>query len=92
MTAVVALQAIDLPAPRQIIVVNDGSSDGTAAALDAIAGPSPLLTIVHANVNRGKGHAIQLGMSLARGQVIATYAPYMRGELVPTDRVSTRRR
>ena len=71
-TAVIArLQEIDLPASREIIVINDGSSDGTAAALDAIAGTSPRLTIVHADVNRGKGHAIRLGISRARGHVIA---------------------
>ena len=35
--AVIArLLEIDLPAPREIIIVNDGSSDGTRAALDAL--------------------------------------------------------
>ena len=37
--AVIArLLEIDLPAPREIIIVNDGSSDGTRAALDALPG------------------------------------------------------
>jgi len=29
------LLAVDLPLPREIIVVNDGSTDGTGAQLDA---------------------------------------------------------
>ncbi len=64
------LLAIDLPAPREIIVVNDGSSDGTRTVLDALPA-TPLLTIVHADQNRGKGHAVRLGLARAGGTVIA---------------------
>jgi len=65
------LLTIELPAPREIIVVNDGSRDGTRAALDALAGTSPVLTVVHADQNRGKGHAVRLGISRARGTITA---------------------
>jgi glycosyltransferase involved in cell wall biosynthesis len=64
------LQSISLPCPREIIVVNDGSRDGTRAALDAV----PLaadLTVVHSTENRGKGHAIRTGLAKARGTIIA---------------------
>ena len=64
------LLEIDLPAPREIIVVNDGSSDGTRAVLDGLAA-TPQLTIIHADRNRGKGHAIRLGFAHARGTVVA---------------------
>jgi hypothetical protein len=64
------LLEIELPAPREIIVVNDGSSDGTRAVLDGLA-TTPRLTIIHAERNRGKGHAIRLGLSRARGTVVA---------------------
>jgi len=64
------LLSIDLPAAREIIVVNDGSRDRTAAVLDALP-PSPLVRIFHADRNRGKGHAIRLGFSHARGTVVA---------------------
>jgi glycosyltransferase involved in cell wall biosynthesis len=65
------LLTIDLPAPREIVVVNDGSRDGTRRALDGVAGRSPALTIVHADQNQGKGHAIRLGLARATGTVIA---------------------
>jgi glycosyltransferase involved in cell wall biosynthesis len=65
------LLTIDLPAAREIIVVNDGSRDGTRAALDALSGTSPVLTVVHADQNRGKGHAVRLGISRVHGTITA---------------------
>ncbi len=64
------LLAIDLPAPREIIVINDGSRDGTREVLDGLAS-SPLLTVIHVDRNRGKGHAIRLGFRHVRGTVVA---------------------
>lgn len=66
------LLTIDLPAAREIIVVNDGSRDATRSVLDGIAATNrPGLTIVHADENRGKGHAIRLGFRAARGTIVA---------------------
>jgi glycosyltransferase involved in cell wall biosynthesis len=66
------LLTIDLPAPREIIVVNDGSRDATRTVLDRIAAGHPAgLTVVHADVNRGKGHAVRLGLTAARGTIVA---------------------
>jgi len=64
------LLTIDLPAPREIIVINDGSSDGTREILDGLA-VDARVRIVHADRNRGKGHAIRLGLASARGDVVA---------------------
>ena len=61
---------IDLPAAREIIVVNDGSRDATRSVLDAL-GQRPNLTIVHSDENRGKGHAVRLGIAHARGTIVA---------------------
>jgi glycosyltransferase involved in cell wall biosynthesis len=66
------LLTIDLPAPREIIVVNDGSRDATRTVLDRIAAGHPAgLTVVHADVNRGKGHAVRMGFTAARGTIVA---------------------
>lgn len=65
------LLAIDLPVAREIVVVNDGSTDGTRRVLDAIGPRGETLRIVHAPANGGKGRAIRTGFEQARGTIVA---------------------
>jgi glycosyltransferase involved in cell wall biosynthesis len=65
------LLEIPLPLSREIIVVNDGSTDGTATVLDGLLPVDGVLSIVHAPANGGKGSAIRIGLDRARGSIIA---------------------
>jgi len=65
------LLTIELPARREIIVLNDGSRDGTQQALDAFGATHPEVAIVHVPENRGKGHAVRLGITRTTGSIVA---------------------
>jgi glycosyltransferase involved in cell wall biosynthesis len=61
---------VPLPVRREIIVINDGSTDATRAVLDGLV-PRDDLRVVHASANGGKGRAIRLGLQHARGDIVA---------------------
>lgn len=65
------LLSIELPLPREIIAVNDGSRDGTRAALDAAAATSPLITVIHQEQNGGKGKALRTALARTKGSLVA---------------------
>jgi glycosyltransferase involved in cell wall biosynthesis len=65
------LLAIDLPVAREIVVIDDGSTDGTRDALtSAVRGGLPV-TVLAADRNRGKGSAIRWGLERASGTIVA---------------------
>jgi glycosyltransferase involved in cell wall biosynthesis len=54
----------------EIIIVDDGSTDGTAAPADRLAEEHPQITVVHHPKNRGYGAALQSGFRVATGDYI----------------------
>jgi glycosyltransferase involved in cell wall biosynthesis len=62
------IRAVEVPVEVEVIVVDDGSSDGTDKVLSAL-GDSTVRILTH-EVNRGKGAAIRTGMGAARGDLL----------------------
>lgn len=71
-----------LPIDKQLIVVNDGSTDGTYKVLEELCTIYDL-TVVHCQENRGKGFAIRRGLPHVNGEVVVIQDADM--ELMPTD-------
>jgi dolichol-phosphate mannosyltransferase len=64
------LQAIHAsPVKKEIVIVDDGSTDGTREKLQALA-PSDDVTVVFHERNYGKGAAIRTALAYARGEYI----------------------
>jgi glycosyltransferase involved in cell wall biosynthesis len=57
------LKSLELPFPIEVIIVNDGSRDGTSKAIEPFVGK--LIKLVEHPVNRGYGAALKTGINAA---------------------------
>jgi dolichol-phosphate mannosyltransferase len=64
--------AVDLgDIQKEIIIANDGSSDGTRAAIASSRwAADPRITIYDSVINLGKGAAVRIGLKIATGDIV----------------------
>jgi len=62
------MRAVELPFTLQVIVVDDGSSDGSDKVLRAIEDST--IRVIRHERNQGKGAAIRTGLAQARGDLL----------------------
>jgi glycosyltransferase involved in cell wall biosynthesis len=53
---------------KEIVLIDDGSSDGTAEIVDKHT--SPTIKVIHQRIRQGKGAAIRAGIDHAQGDII----------------------
>jgi dolichyl-phosphate beta-glucosyltransferase len=58
------------PYTVELVVVDDGSSDNTVGLAREVLGDSEDVHVIESKPNRGKGHAVKVGMLAARGEVV----------------------
>jgi len=54
----------------ELIVVDDGSTDGTGTILQRLQGDLPALQVISQGVNRGKGAAVRRGIGASTGDIV----------------------
>jgi glycosyltransferase involved in cell wall biosynthesis len=64
---------VDFPCDVELVVVDDGSTDGTAAKVTALAGLDPRVVVAHHPRNRGKGAAVRTAAQHATGDFLLIY-------------------
>lgn len=69
-TVVNSILDVSIPAGKQILLVDDGSSDGTKSVIDELESFHPeVISLSHA-VNCGKGAAIRTALGQATGDIV----------------------
>lgn len=74
---ILSLAAQDYPGAMEVLILDDGSTDGTPDIVDSAigvigAGGGHRFTLVRSEVNRGKSHVLNRGLALASNELLVT--------------------
>lgn len=60
----------DQDRPIEVVVVDDGSTDGTVALVQAVAASDDRISVISNGENRGKGYSVGHGVSKVSGELV----------------------
>jgi glycosyltransferase involved in cell wall biosynthesis len=63
-------RVLDEPTPKEVIVVDDASTDGSPDLVAELAANEPSIRLLRQERNQGKGVAVRRGISEARGEIV----------------------
>ena len=78
---------VDRPWESEVLVVDDGSSDGTVGQVETLARQHPAISCLPNECNRGKGFSIRRGVEQATGRYIGFMDADYKTEIATLDHV-----
>lgn len=71
----------------EVVIVDDGSTDGTAAIADRLSAECPEVRVIHNPINLGVGAAVLIGFASATGDVVVHDSMDYPFDLLDLDRI-----
>jgi len=63
----------DVPGDHDVLIIDDGSTDGTSALADQLAASVPIVRVIHHPVNTGLGGVYRTGWAAATGEFVTFF-------------------